>query len=234
MMTMVQFINAIPVRSSVQHTCLRTGNSANAALLNKFIIEIGYKLFPHSLRVRSRIHYGTDMELQYELQDHGIPIDTFPIDASGKMRREIQNAWFFKYQATQGLDTNSPPVLDEVNSIGLTDNAQDTMIGSSSPTKPPRHDILLGRGRPIQSHPGNVCFREYLKQFSDEYNEAPRNLRRRVLSKIREDLNSRGIRFLQERSGSWVECSGADAEKTISQAFRNLRKKSKKEEESAT
>ena len=222
-------MNSIPVRFTAQHTCLRAGNDANVAL-NKFCLGIIYKLFPDHLRIRTRIHYGTDLELQYQLQGHGIPIHTFPVDSDGNLREDIQNAWFYKHlQAMEGPNAKPAEIEHHNWHERLIEDIDDSDTGYSSPTSPPRHDILLGRGRPIQSHPGNVCFREYLKQFSHEYDEAPRHLRRMVRLKIREDLKSRGIRFLQERDGRWVECSVTEAEKTIGQAFRNQRKQSKTE-----
>jgi len=231
LVTILKFFVSIPVRSTAFHSCLRAGEGANVAL-NKFYLGMAYKLFPHNLRIRTRIHYGTDLELQYQLQGHGIPSDTFPVDGDGNMRKDIQNAWFHKHQAMESPNTKLSEIerqkWDELRIEDRSDDS-DATSGYSSPANPPRHDILLGRGKPIQNHPGNVCFREYLKQFSSEYDEAPRNLRRRVLGKIRQDLKGRGIRFLHERAGRWVECSAAEAEKTISQAFRNRRKQHKKE-----
>jgi len=177
------------------------------------------------------MHYGKDIEFQYELQGHGFPSDTFPVDANGNMRKDIQFAWLYKHQALQRL--KAEPGVDEVKQSKAfsTDTAHDaTAAGLYAVIDPPRHHILLGRGRPIQRHPGNVCFREYLKQYSAAYDAAPRNMKRKVLSRIKDDLDNRGIQFLQEKDGFWVECGAPEIEKTISQAFRNLRKKNKKED----
>jgi len=209
---------------------LRAGKGANVAL-NKFCLGMAYKLFPHNIRIRARIHYGTDMELQYQLQGHGIPIDTCPVDGNGNMRQDIQHAWFHKHQAMESPNTKLSEIERQKQDEQRIEDRYDSDATAdySSSVDPPRHDILLGRGRPIQSHPRNVCFREYLKQFSREYDESQRNLRRRILVKVREDLKSKGVRFLHERDGRWVECSAAEAEKTIGQAFRNQRKRTEKE-----
>ncbi|CAJ1938862.1 unnamed protein product [Cylindrotheca closterium] len=241
MLSISDFVNSLPVRFTAMHHCLRAGKDANVAL-NKFVLGTISKFAPYHVRARTRIHYGTDLELQYQLKGHGIPVHhTFPVDSNGNMREDIKNVWFYKHlQAVEGPSEKDPDIeehnwvdlLEGYNwddwPIGDTDE-NDATSGHSSPTSPPLQDILLGRGKPIQNHSGNVCFREYLKQFSIEYNEAPRHLRRTVRLKIREDLKRRGIRFLQEKDGRWVECSVAEAEKTIGQAFRNQRKQSRKE-----
>eukprot|EP00526_Cylindrotheca_closterium_P023765 CAMPEP_0113613012 /NCGR_PEP_ID=MMETSP0017_2-20120614/6414_1 /TAXON_ID=2856 /ORGANISM="Cylindrotheca closterium" /LENGTH=194 /DNA_ID=CAMNT_0000522101 /DNA_START=142 /DNA_END=726 /DNA_ORIENTATION=+ /assembly_acc=CAM_ASM_000147 len=95
-------------------------------------------------------------------------------------------------------------------------------------TNPPKHDILLGRG--VTSHPGNVCFRKVVKQYTEEYDKAPRGQKRYLHSKIREDLNGRGIRFLYKREGKWFECIDSVAEKKIAHTLRKRGLLWKKEE----
>mmetsp|Transcript_41415 Transcript_41415/g.99771 ORF Transcript_41415/g.99771 Transcript_41415/m.99771 type:complete len:637 (+) Transcript_41415:140-2050(+) len=96
-------------------------------------------------------------------------------------------------------------------------------------TNLPRHDIMLGTGRPNQNHPGNVFFREFLKQHAEEYYETPHFQRGPLYSKIRKDLNGRGIRFLYEKEGKWIECIDSVADKQISQTFTSRRRQWKKE-----
>lgn len=263
MSKVMKFGHSMPLRYSAMHNCLK--GDANVAL-NKFILGLSFYLMPPHTRVRAKVHSGTDLEVQYKLLDHGLPIDDCPVDANGNLRQDILNDWFHKHLAEQGVNvealgvdvrksTNSQiagstlgvgarkPTTSQIadSTLGvdvrkpttsrITGSTSKATPGISHPiSSPPRHDILLGKGRSIQNHPGNVCFREFLKQYAEQYDATSRNQRRNVLSKIREDLNCRGIRFLQERDGKWVECFDSVADKTISQAFRNRRKQQSKKE----
>ncbi|CAJ1937742.1 unnamed protein product [Cylindrotheca closterium] len=65
-----------------------------------------------------------------------------------------------------------------------------------------------------------------LVEYHDEYDVAPRFKRRKIVTDLRELLNSRGIRFLQQRgSNEWEEVDTKAAELKIAQLFRSIRKK---------
>ncbi|KAL3931911.1 MAG: hypothetical protein SGBAC_011090 [Bacillariaceae sp.] len=202
----IEFLLCIPVRFSAMHNCLKTrkGNLA----LNDFILRISIRATPMYSQVRSRIHFGSDMEVQYQLQSHGIPIEHCPIDQDGNVRMDILNDWFYKH-------------LSRSTSCQGNDVAIQQIV-------PQPHDILLGRRKTLH-HLGNICFRQFVKQYSEEYDETPRNHRRLVLVRVVQDLKNRGIRFLRqvEDSEEWIESSEVDMEKTVGQVFRNLRKKNK-------
>lgn len=206
--SIIEFLMCIPVRFSAMHNCLkrRKGN----LLLNDFILRIAIRATPMYSQVRSRIHLGSDMELQYQLQGHGIPIEHCPIDQDGNARMDILNDWFYKHLSRS------------------TSCQGDDVAIRKQQIVPQPHDILLGRGKTLH-HLGNICFRQFVKQYSEEYDETPRNHRRLVLVKVVQDLKNRGIRFLRqvEDSEEWIESSAADMENTVGQVFRNLRKKIK-------
>ncbi|CAJ1956529.1 unnamed protein product [Cylindrotheca closterium] len=211
--TIIDFVTSVPVRFSSMHYCLKRkkGNLAR----NDFILKTALKSIPKYSSARTRIHLGSDMELQYQLQSHGIPIQFCPIDGDGNFRTDILNRWLNHYESSTGTALNQ-----------CKDDRK-----SRQNTVPLRHDVLLGRGKSLQAHLGNVCFREFVKRYSEEYDETPRNYRRLVPMKVIQDLKSRGIRFLRqdEKTGEWVEPDISDIEKTVGQVFRNLRKRHKQE-----
>jgi hypothetical protein len=105
---------------------------------------------------------------------------------------------------------------------------------------PGRNDVLLGKGQPIQDHPGNRRLHELVEIFFDEYNSAPKDggradVARRILQELKNSCtfggvgsgNSRnGCRFLQvtEVGGWWEEVTDEDAMiKTVCNRIRNLR-----------
>lgn len=97
---------------------------------------------------------------------------------------------------------------------------------STQPQQPQRvspdhsdKDVLLGRGRDIQNHIGNVRFRDFLILHQDEYDDAPRNQRREIACNLYNALKADGIRFLQkaDNGGGWEEVSAVEGEKKIGQ-----------------
>jgi len=88
---------------------------------------------------------------------------------------------------------------------------------------PHDHDVLCGRGGSINSHPGNITFREWVYKRKTRYNLA--NSKRdktivvnEVLSLVRA-LKPPG-RFLQKFNTDWIEIDDAKAMAKISQALR--------------
>lgn len=249
MMKVLEFNTSIPMRFSAMHHCLKTGKGNLA--LNNALIGMAMNIFPKDARVRARLHYGSDMELHYQLRSHGFSIDTCPVDTDGNIRRDIINNWFYNHRAM--LEGTSAPaslpdlsdtlLLEEVPEgigslmegfpndvdINATSNPDEQILPLSadgSSIVPRRNDVLLGRGRTIQNHHGNVFFREFLKQYSDDYNEAPRNKRRKIATELVRALKAKGVRFLQQTdNGEWVESNFAEAEKKIGQVFRNTRRR---------
>lgn len=243
MMKVMEFNTSIPIRFSAMHHCLKTGKGNLA--LNNALIGVAMNVFPKEARVRARIHYGSDIELHYQLRGHGFPTDTHPVDTNGNIRTDIINNWVHKYQSMEeaitpgNLPDPSDPMLLEGDFGSFITSAipnGDVVPNGDAPIQPPsaipallvprRHDVLLGRGRTIQNHLGNVHFREFLKQYSDDYDEAPRNKRRKIATELVHTLKGKGIRFLQQtESGEWFESNFAEAEKKIGQVFRNTRRR---------
>mmetsp|Transcript_17768 Transcript_17768/g.43873 ORF Transcript_17768/g.43873 Transcript_17768/m.43873 type:complete len:702 (+) Transcript_17768:118-2223(+) len=366
-MTLTSFVATVPMRYSSMHYCLKTTSSSNDGALhlslNNSVLALLSKGFPHHTRARTKIHFGSDMELLYQLHGYGIDLKTFPIDIrTGRLKLdEILNRWYHEYhrslQKTTTTTTrhkandidfgNTDPNMDgdvmstqdvghlddddlketlsilisddegmeakvierrtldddegetlldalgmdwdaqydssldmevpagnkgwfqtfarEFGSDGVTaDHALETPnpaadindslpvvvhpvatdpssppVVASAPTsgailplavntiEPTSEDILLGRGQTIQTHPGNVRFREWLEEYRDEYERTPRHKKRLVTAEMANILSSNGIRFLKQGPDkkSWVAIDTKEAEQKISQLFRSRRKK---------
>ena len=93
--------------------------------------------------------------------------------------------------------------------------------------EPSPDDILLGRGKNVQYHPGNINFRNWLEDFRDAYDDTPRHKKALIATGIIQKLSSDGIRFLKqgEDRKSWVVADSKEAEEKIKQLFRSRRKK---------
>jgi len=218
------------------------------------------------------MHYGSDIELQYKLRSHGMPMENIPVDINGNIRSDILNVWFHRYLAKQrnqelvaSSPTCHPPLLsgpeekkekegnfdhamktwnpwddDEIDCGSVTivsDFPWENSICSESTrsvhslliTKPTSKDVLLGRGRGYQLHPGNISFRKFLEQYQQDYNDTPRYKRVETPKELTRLLLDEGVRFLKmsESGDGWEESSYAEAEKKVKQFFRSRKKLSK-------
>lgn len=129
--SILPFSLSIPLRHSSIHYCLKANTATSA--LNKTIVPLLINAFPNYSAVRTRVHCASPIELQYMLQDHGIRMRTYPMDSNGKL---LLDQW--------------KTVLFEHGMIGfyLESGVKSLII------QPTSNDVLLGRGRPIQEHPG--------------------------------------------------------------------------------
>lgn len=193
--------------------------------MNNSVIQAMMTGFPRYFRVRARIHYGSAMELLYRLQGHGVQMRTGPVDSSGKPRHEILTSWYaihLGYMRSKGF-----PVGNLVDPKSVRHPARLTSTAVLEPVIIQPTDVLLGRGKGSQDHPGNIRFRKVLDGYSDVYDSAPRQERRQIARELCHMLTSDGMRFLKlSEEGLWVEERDlAAVEAKIGQKFRSNRKK---------
>uniref|UniRef100_A0A7S2NTP9 DUF6824 domain-containing protein n=1 Tax=Leptocylindrus danicus TaxID=163516 RepID=A0A7S2NTP9_9STRA len=90
-------------------------------------------------------------------------------------------------------------------------------------TTPGPHDVLCGRGGRINSHEGNVKFREIIATRKADYlSPATRKLQKAVIAQeVVDVIRNKGGRFLKEKSsGVWEEVTDEKAKKKCGQALR--------------
>jgi len=93
---------------------------------------------------------------------------------------------------------------------------------------PTRHDVLLGRGHTTKTHPGNVQFRRYVDERRANFLSARKHMKRIIAQGIVDEMKSKGIRFLVEKTGDvmpdeklrWFE---VDYEKAVDKVMHRLR-----------
>ena len=272
MLTLFNVLMSFPLRYSALHVCPKSGKGNLA--LNNSLIRYCMNLFPEYARVRTRLHYGTDLEVQYNLRGHGFPIDSFPVDVDGNIRRDILNVWFENHKeamaraAAKATSVASMMISSSVNDVqtvsvldddemddldlmsddldepleefeadfpmqqddadvvadssletnnGLMPNAGEAAVHNGS-IVPTENDILLGRGRGVQHHEGNVRFRKMLEPYRLDYDRTPRKNRRQYSAAVTHFLLGNGIRFLQKtEDGDWVLSSFEEADRKVGQ-----------------
>jgi hypothetical protein len=121
--------------------------------------------------------------------------------------------------------------------------SEETSNDSSSPSEetsndrihaPTRFDIMLGRGRPTQNHPGNQHMREVVDRYRARYDTAERETKRPIVEEVMDEIKRDGGRFLRrkedEKAGDgdeedfWVEVNFPVAFEKVSHAFRSKRR----------
>lgn len=216
-MTAIKFFLTLPIRVSSMHLCI---NSAPKSLtLHNHLAQMTIKALQANVRARIRIHYGSDIERQYILQTFGVRLETFPVDTEGNVRLETRK-WCDKYLgiATSAADPQ-PSHGDNDAPITVTNGLWET-------------DVLFGRGRLVQYHPGNIRYRDFLDQHREEYDGYQRNQRRKACIDYTQELLANGTRFLkQNETEMWVVCDFEEVVDKIAQFYRTRRRRIKQEAE---
>ena len=90
-------------------------------------------------------------------------------------------------------------------------------------------DILLGRGKPLQRHPGNVEFRKLIAAQADNYEKGDRFEKTLIAADVVATIRESQGRFLKPlKGGGWEEIDDATARLKVAHTFRTLRKSKKK------
>ena len=97
---------------------------------------------------------------------------------------------------------------------------------SNSIEEPTASDILLGRGRVIDTRPGNMKFRQFLAQQLEHYEQAPKFQKTEIAESLLRHLkDSCHVRFLKELPDGkgFMEVDDKTAREKISRTFRRIR-----------
>lgn len=219
----------LPLRYSSMHYCMKTNGESFS--LNKVFLQVMLNGFPKYTTARTKFHYGgSDIELQYMLQGHGVPLGTFPVDSFGKIRQDQIDAWYNDNCRTANTSSptermSRPPVNDDIMQPERMESCSDTRMMMMM--MPKSNDVLLGRGKRIQKHPGNIRFRDWMQEHRSEYDNCYKFHRRRVAFELKNRYAENiGGRFLKQTSDlkSWILASDNETEEKIKQLFRSFRR----------
>lgn len=89
-----------------------------------------------------------------------------------------------------------------------------------------RNDIIFGRGRGFQNHPGNLRMRTIIEKYKNEYHSLRRQGKRDMVEKVYEEIAENGARFLKKMDGedNWVKVDVPIALQKVSHTLRCRRK----------
>ncbi|CAJ1952278.1 unnamed protein product [Cylindrotheca closterium] len=88
-------------------------------------------------------------------------------------------------------------------------------------------DILLGRGKPFQNHPGNQRMLTLVDKYRDRYQVAERKEKHDIVEEVMGLISGSGGRFLRrvDYENYWVEVAHAVAYRKVGHAFRSKARK---------
>ena len=90
-------------------------------------------------------------------------------------------------------------------------------------------DVLMGRGRKLQKHPGNIQFRKWIAEQITEYEIANKHRKTEMAEKIVSQVYQNGGRFLKQcpsanKDGTtWEEIDDTAARLKVAYTFRTFR-----------
>ena len=137
----------------------------------------------------------------------GIPVDDFPISSEG----EIRTTGHLKWMQRQKQKEDILHFTGSFDKIGL----------------PGRYDILVGRGKPFQSHSGNICMLQLIEQHMKEYENAGRGEKTSIAKRLVKKLQMKGRFLARDNDGWWVRVSDEIAVEKVSGGFRSSRGRQK-------
>jgi hypothetical protein len=132
---------------------------------------------------------GSHTECQYALLTFGFQVDLLPVDADGNLRLENLVSWVGERKKLEAQRK-----VDAPNWIEF----------------PLSTDIVLGRGRPYQEHPGNRRLLNTVENYSGSYGESGRqekvNITRSIVQLFK-NANSRFLKRHDQPELGWEEVS---------------------------
>ena len=166
------------------------------------------------------------MELLYNLMTFGIPRNAFPVDPFGSVETKSHLNWLKakrKQEAMAAVHVIPADVATLAKGDGITENKASE---SSLIPVPKRMDVLLGRGKVIQEHPGNLRYRHLIETSRERYERSSKFEKTAVAEVIVRMIKESNGRFSkQDDDGTgWVVVSDEIAREKVAHAFRNRRK----------
>ena len=208
----------LPLRAVAFHFCYDDSRLRPAmTMVQLFIGPRGRIRFrPHFGKIIDSSHFcvmessfnqrcvlGSQMECHYALMTFGIPRNVIPIGVDGR------------------LDvTKHHRFLDQRKQIEEAKKALNLISGTIE--QPLSMDVLLGRGRPYQTFPGNVTLAMLVDAERNLYKKADRFEKTARTRDIVRMIKATKGRFLKrtESGNRWVEVSDEVAREKVSHTFR--------------
>jgi hypothetical protein len=135
----------------------------------------------------------------------GINVEDFPVADDLSLKLEMHWKWISQRRKLEALRASSP-------------NPNQTYV-----VMPTHLDVLFGRGKPIQEHPGNLRLCLLVEGMSQSHSQASKMHKTQMTRDIVKDILSLGGRFLKQEEEIWVQVADTTARSKVSHMFRNIK-----------
>jgi hypothetical protein len=148
------------------------------------------------------------------METFGIASSTIPLNPStGEISVNSLKRWIKLRLVVEGGSTDG--------SISVHSNVSD----------PTECDVILGRGKVIQNHAGNIQLRKLIDSNRPSYECAKLSEKTSIADQLVRHIKSLSGRFLKKGGDDgWIEVADVIAREKISHAFRDHRRKVKQQE----
>lgn len=151
---------------------------------------------------------GSVVENLYALSSFGIPPNSFPLHpTTGDVKVDAWKGWLRDRQEIES----------DANSVG----------SSARGPRPTDLDIILGRGKVVQKHAGNIRLRGLVDAHLVIYENARPLQKTEIAEQIVNHIKALTGRFLKPGDQGWEEVEDTIAREKVSHTFRDRRRKLK-------
>ncbi|OEU12029.1 hypothetical protein FRACYDRAFT_263374 [Fragilariopsis cylindrus CCMP1102] len=123
-------------------------------------------------RLRQKFHFGDEIELRYQLQGFGIPINLIPSTETGTVKLHNFNAWMKTRQIVEENPNDNNQYTYKIKNTN-TKNSSKVTATTTTVTNiivecPGTNDVIFRRGQSFKEHPGNDVFRDSILNYLTE------------------------------------------------------------------
>jgi hypothetical protein len=161
-----------------------------------------HRILQHVVSCFSLFSSGSSKDILFKLLTFGIPDNVLPITADGEPKVKSHRSWLKSRRRQEETQADA-----EVEIIVV----------------PRRLDILLGRGKPIQEHFGNLRYHALLDYYQNAYERAMKFDKCQISRRIVETVHANNGRFLKQEGAGWSLVDDHVARDKVSHAFRTRR-----------
>ena len=137
-------------------------------------------------------------------------------------------------EASPSID-NPAEKIKKMTSCNSKSQSKPDGTGSGLVVVPGENDVLLGRGKFVLEHVGNVKYRYMLGTYKEKYETGTKSVKSNIIGEIVAKIAENGGRFLEQDhdGGLWAPVSHETARQKVSHYFRNQKRIDMKRAEKA-
>jgi hypothetical protein len=141
----------------------------------------------------------------------GVPVDTFPITSRGELKTGNHHKWIAKRQVKES-HVLLGKIFDRIDF-------------------PAVNDVLVGKGKPFQQHPGNIHLRSSVDHHLKEYALSKKVDKAGLIWKVVHSVKATSGGFLKkDRDGWWVEVTEEEAREKVAKIFTSAKAATKNQQ----